>query len=438
MIFPISFLFISLFHLLPLLFSRKTSVYYGNWKAYARDFPLCQVPFEKIDRLFYVFTDPTSGKCLLADDYLDLYKLQPFDGSCNSHLQDANSSLKGNMYTLKVIKEKYPHLQVFFVIGGYTFTPAMQEYVMTNDTEKMQGFVKSCVDLYNNYSFAFDGVDIDYEYPCLYNDSNCADNLVAQYNEPELFVKFVGEFKKQLGINVSLSLATSAEPKKIDALLFPELNQIVDIYNIMTYDFTSGSQGDAFTGHHTCPYADNEDPVVNRRVMSAENAGKYYVNKGANKGKINIGVAFYGRGFAISNESSGDQPINSAFFQSLGGIDFGTWEVGMLDYYDIMRNYSNILEDLSAKAPFIVDFVKGVFITFDSVESIRQKAIIVEENEFQGLFAYELSGDDKNFTLLNAMNVAVGPFRTNYVGKFEGFCKGLAIFLVILMIIFNI
>jgi GH18 family chitinase len=54
-----------------------------------------------------------------------------------------------------------------------------------------------------------------------------------------------------MGAQKLLTLATSANSEIIDGLDFAKLNPLVDWYNIMTYDFTSGSWGDNITGHHS-------------------------------------------------------------------------------------------------------------------------------------------------------------------------------------------
>ena len=380
--------------------AHKTSVYYGNWKIYERGFPLCDIPFEKIDRLYYVFNDPSNGKCKFADIDLDLNKAQSIDGRCNSQLQPDSDPLKGNMYQLKVIKQRFPNLKVFFVIGGAGYTSSMHDYVMTKDIKKMKGFVKSCVDMYNNYSFAFDGIDIDYEYPCLTDDQACKE-ITPVDNEKGLFVNFISEFRNQLGSSRLISLATSPDYKKIDALDFSKLNSLVDIYNIMTYDFTSGSN-DIYTGHHTQPYINGDDPLYYRKYLSTELAGKYYISSGADPSKINIGVAFYGRGFYIQRGTSNIGP----FLSDQGEISFGTWETGMIDYNDIVQNYKNANNsffDEESMAPYILDSSKGLFITYDDDKSIYEKIKILSKQGYDGIFAYELTGDDSNFTLLGAM-----------------------------------
>ena len=389
-----------LFYFLLSSFSSLVSVYYGNWKAYQRAFPLCEIPFDKIDRLFYIFTDISDGECKFADSQLNLESIQSIDGRCSSPLQPEDDPVKGNIYQLKIIKQKYPKLKVFFVIGGMIYTDSMREYIITNDTKKMEGFVNSCVQMYNDYYFAFDGIDIDYEYPCVVDDDSCG--FTPAYNEKELFANFVTEFRKQLGNSSMLSLATSAEFQKIDALDFQRLNHLVDIYNIMAYDLTSGSWGDTYTGHHAQPKINVDDPLYYRKKKSGDLAAKYFVKKGAKPEKINLGVAFYGRGFKISTDNQNNGP----FCLSLGEMNFGTWEKGIIEYYDIKNNYSDSnfsFFDDEAKAPYIIDSKKGIFITFEDSRSIQEKISIVNDNGYQGLFAYEITGDDQNFTLLKTM-----------------------------------
>lgn len=52
-----------------------------------------------------------------------------------------------------------------------------------------------------------------------------------------------------MGPTYLLSVATSVAYKKIDAMNLLALNSLVDSYNIMMYDYTSGAWGDKFTGH---------------------------------------------------------------------------------------------------------------------------------------------------------------------------------------------
>ena len=240
--------------------------------------------------------------------------------------------------------------------------------------------------------------------------------MVPAYNEKQLFVKFIAEFRKQLGSDPYIRLALSASQKKVDALDLFQLNKLVDSYNIMTYDFTSGSAGDIYTGHHAQPYLYSDDPLFYRKYRSTELATEYYIKSGADFSKINIGVAFYGRGFNISNNLN----IKGPFIQSYKAISFGTLTTGILEYYDIKQNYmsdSNNFLDSLAMAPYILNEQNKIFITYEDEKSIREKHNIVQNKGLQGLFAYELTGDDANSTLLNAMRKGKNNSRQIYASS---------------------
>jgi GH18 family chitinase len=71
-------------------------------------------------------------------------------------------------------------------------------------------------------------------------------------------------------------VATSANGAIIPGMDLPALNPLLDAYNIMTYDFTSGSWGDNLTGHHAKTLK-SEDPLASRAGFSAEEAAEFYV-----------------------------------------------------------------------------------------------------------------------------------------------------------------
>lgn len=114
-----------------------------------------------------------------------------------------------------------------------------------------------------------------------------------------------------------LALATSANPQVIPGLQFAPLNQLVDHYNIMTYDFVSASFGDAVTGHQSRVMKSvgplsanaNVDPAVASQTpslgwfLSVEEAVETYIRQGADPKKLMVGVAMYGRGFKIQGGS---------------------------------------------------------------------------------------------------------------------------------------
>tara|TARA_B110000503_G_C7100159_1_gene393421 strand:+ start:547 stop:963 length:417 start_codon:yes stop_codon:yes gene_type:complete len=133
----------------------------------------------------------------------------------------------------------------------------------TTDEERNK-MAKSCVDMINEYPDIFDGLDIDLEYPCPEGTKNCGDGIIPTDNDKGHFVALMSKFREHLGDKKLLTIASSPNPNIVTALDFRLLDPILDWYNIMTYDFTSGSFGDSFTGHQTPATKNLNDPLSTR------------------------------------------------------------------------------------------------------------------------------------------------------------------------------
>jgi chitinase len=172
----------------------------------------------------------------------------------------------------------------------------------------------------------------------------------------------------------------------------------------MTYDFTSGSWGVNITGHNSNPYANPADPLFINRY-SAIASVKSYINAGCTPKKINLGVAFYGRGFAIDPKYAGPA---SPFVPAVGGLTYGTWETNVFDYYEIKAKYMGtnqqyVYWDDVAKAPYIFNKALNQFISYEDQRSIAAKIDLVDKLGLGGLFAWEISSDTDDYELVKAM-----------------------------------
>lgn len=92
-------------------------------------------------------------------------------------------------------------------------------------------------------------MDIDLEYPCLPDEKNCGPNIKPTNNDKDFFTDLMYQYRKYLPKHKLLTIATSSVENKIKALDLPKIDQYLDSYNIMTYDYTSGSWGEKLTGH---------------------------------------------------------------------------------------------------------------------------------------------------------------------------------------------
>lgn len=108
--------------------------------------------------------------------------------------------------------------------------------------------VKSCVALNNAHPDVFDGVDLDLEYPCWADDAACGPNINPSSNDRDHFSEFIEEWRRQMPSG-HLTIATSAVDYKISVIDFARIDKHMTSYNMMTYDFASGSWGMKYTGH---------------------------------------------------------------------------------------------------------------------------------------------------------------------------------------------
>ena len=103
-------------------------------------------------------------------------------------------------------------------------------------------------------------------------------------------------------------------PSNYEKLLVGEMNQYLDFFNLMAYDY-SGSW-EATVGHQANVFGNHESGV------STERAVQYYHERGVPKHKLVVGIPLYGRSFSNTD----------GLGHSYSGVGQGSWEQGVYDY----------------------------------------------------------------------------------------------------------
>ena len=62
---------------------------------------------------------------------------------------------------------------------------------------------------------------------------------------------------------------------------------------------------EAFTGHHSALFARSSETDAAQRTLNVDFAVKYWIQLGAPKEKINLGIPTYGRTFKLSTSQNG-------------------------------------------------------------------------------------------------------------------------------------
>ncbi len=160
---------------------------------------------------------------------------------------------------------------------------------------------------------------------------------------------------------------------------------LLDWFNVMTYDYHSGSA----IAHFNAPlHAATNDPTPYYNIDSTV---AVYRRGGVPSGKIVIGAPFYGRAYG------GVHGANGGLFQAASPAP-REWATG-LDYRQIAsRNLTaqgfTRFWHPEALVPWLHNDSLGVFITYDDAESIGHKAEYVRAHGLGGIMIWEIGGDD--------------------------------------------
>jgi GH18 family chitinase len=124
--------------------------------------------------------------------------------------------------------------------------------------------------------------------------------------------------------------------------------------------------------------------------LNVEWAANYWVQKGAPKGKINIGIPFYGRSFTLSTSDTGVGVLATA-----GQSGPYVRSAGYLSYYEIcgLINKGASMHFLNdQRVPYLV-FEKQ-WVGYDNPSSLREKVQWVKNNGYGGIMVWSLDLDD--------------------------------------------
>lgn len=373
---------------------KRVVGYFTEWSVYQRGYHVSNIPADKLTHLIYAFARIVDGECALFDSYAATDKAYPGDR------WDAGA-LRGSFRRLELLKKKHPHLKTLIAVGGWTQSGPFSDVALTR--ESREKFAKSCARFVTKYGF--DGVDIDWEYPV----GGGLDTNKYRKEDRRNYTLLLAELRKQLDAQGKtdrkpylLTIAAPAAPATYANLELDRIHAQLDWLNLMTYDFHGGWSP---LTHFNAPlYPAKDDPGKDETVrdrFNADSAVKGYLKAGVPADKVVLGVPFYGRGWA------GVPDANRGLYQKPGrGLPKGTWEAGVFDYKDLVKNYVGKYQrhrHADAKVPWLFDPRAGVMISYDDPESLRAKAAYAAAKNLGGVMVWELSADDAEASLLTAV-----------------------------------
>jgi chitinase len=361
--------------------------YYASWNVYNRGVFLSQIQGKKLTHLNYAFSNISpEGECVNGD--IDADTIRFFGGNKSVSAQtDPVEGLRGNFRQLVLLKEKYPALKVLISVGGWTWSEHFSD-VALSDTSRMR-FVKSCLDLYLvRYGDAFDGVDLDWEYPV------AGGMYPGRPEDGENYALLAQEFRSQMntlrettGKEYLLTIAGPAAPDTIRHFNLDAIQSSLDWINVMAYDFHVAAE--PTTGLLSPLYGSPRDPdATSRESFNGDAAVRAYLAAGVPADKIVLGIPFYGRSWRGAG--------GNGLFQSAEGPAMGQDEPGFMSYTEIaqgpLKTFQRYWEE-DAKVPWLHETESGVFISYEDAESIEWKVRYIREKGLGGAMVWELGLD---------------------------------------------
>lgn len=249
------------------------------------------------------------------------------------------------------LKKVNPDLKVFFCVGG-TCKDGFSS--LAANPAKRESFANQCARLIKERGV--DGIDLDWEFPG-WSGGTSADE--------DNFVLLLKAIREKIGSDKRLTIAVG---NNVDGIKVKECLEIVDYFNVMTYDMCAGAT------HHTSLYRSYRSGYT-----TVDETIKKILAKGATYDKMMLGLAFYGRG---------------------NNVEFKDWT----DYRDIkLRDGMKERWDDTALVPYILNSKDEYVIGYDNPRSLEIKCDYLKEKGFRGAMMWRTECDDAEMTLAHTV-----------------------------------
>ena len=401
--------------------------YFIQWGIYGRGYFVKNVltsgSASRLTHINYAFAnvaprspeDPTIV-CKSADSWADYVRpATPEDAVDGEGEFYDESVLHGSFNQLRKLKKMFPRLRVLISLGGFSFSGHFSDAALTRESRR--ALATSCIDMFIkgnlppvspggpvvDGSGVFDGIDIDWEWP-----GNCIAGCTSRPEDKQNFTLLLKEFRRQLDEaagkrrgkkRYELTIFAPAADFNIANLEVDRIHRSVDFLTLQGYDLHGSWE--STTNFHSPLFRAKRDPdQATAAKFNLDFIVDAYLDRGAPRSKVVIGMPFYGRGWA------GVPDVDHGLFQPATGPAPGTFEAGLEDYRvlkGLEASYGSF-RDRSSEGHWIYSPESGIFWAYDNPRVARTKAKYARRRDLAGVMFWDLSGDDAEGSLVRSLS----------------------------------
>lgn len=301
---------------------------------------------------------------------------------------DASQGMYNRFHTH--VRAQNPNIKTLISLGGWNFGSTIFSPMSMSPTHRTT-FIDSAMAFCREHGF--DGVDIDWEYPGAAEKDYYA-TLLAEFR-----AAIETEARSTNQSTLLLTIAVPAGETTINAgYEVAAVAAAVDWIGVMAYDLHGSWE--STVGAHTALFASNGQ----RDTLTVSHALKVWEGKGAPASKLIVGIATYGRGWTLNDESQHGMGAKAHGASTAGRF---TREMGFLSYYEIqtMLNQSHAVETFDYETETMYAHAGNQWVGFDDPTTVRIKTQYIKDHGYGGGMVWALDLDDfKNgFPLVTAV-----------------------------------
>jgi predicted carbohydrate-binding protein with CBM5 and CBM33 domain/spore germination protein YaaH len=259
-----------------------------------------------------------------------------------------------------------PAVKVLLSVGGWTWSVNFP--TVAADPVKRATFVQSCLQAVTSQQL--DGIDLDWEWPG-------GGNTTPQAGDRANFTALVHELRVALGPSRELTCFAPATAANLAFWDLASLKNDFTFFNVQGYDLHG--PWDAKTGHQS-GLAGNPSKADELDITTVLGL---YEAAGVPRAQLLVGAPFYGHFWSGvgPNQQGFDQTGNGQTSPSYATLENG-WAKSFLRGWDAY-----------AQVPFLYEQAGGRWVTYDDPQSLYAKAQFAKQEDYGGVFFWQLGGD---------------------------------------------